>query len=150
MVAMSAGQRDWTERMIAQWSARAAVLQDDPGASAAQLLRAACLEDIVRDLRGRLAAAGPAPSSDEAGRARLLADLAAIMPYAHPTVAGVMMNAGPIMAGVRNRLRAQLGLADREPEAVAPVAPRWADAPMVPPANDPEPFEAGEQMGLFG
>ncbi|MES2494617.1 MAG: hypothetical protein V4618_00755 [Pseudomonadota bacterium] len=141
--------RQWTERMIAQWSARAELLQDDPSASAAALLRAACLEDAVRDLRARLAAA-PAPTADEAARAALEARLARVQPYLHPEYR-VMFNEGAIMDAVRWHLEDQLGLPRSAATGQAqPERPKWADATNTPPANDPEPFEAGEQMGMFG
>jgi hypothetical protein len=141
--------RAWTEAMIAQWSARAEALQDDPEASAATLLRAACLEDVVRDLRARLAAA-PVLSAAEAEREEALAALARIQPYFHPTYK-IVFNAGPIMDSVRWRIEDRLGLR-RSAATGAPAKekPKWADAPVVPPPNDPEPFTAGEQMGMFG
>lgn len=143
--------RRWTERMADQWSARAAVLQEDPGATAAQLMRAACLEDLARDLRARLAAAGPVvvPSAEEAQRAAWAADLAAIQPYMHPDYR-IMFNAGPIMDSVRWRIEERLGLPRSAATGKARVRHKWEDAAMTAPANDPEPFTAGEQIGLFG
>lgn len=139
--------RRWTEAMIAQWSARATVLQDDPAATSAQLLRASCLEDIVRDLRARLAAS-PEPSADEARIAALEASLARLQPYLHPEYQ-IMFNHGAIMDSVRWSIEDKLGRQRSSATGRQVERPRWHDAPITPPANDPEPFTAGEQMGLF-
>ena len=134
--------------MIGRWSMRAEQLQDDPGASAGQLLRAACLEDVVRDLRARLAAS-PAPvvlSAEAARIAELEESLAAVQPYMHPTYK-IMFGTGEIMDQVRWSIEDQLG----RPRSAATGKPKpvWADAPVVAPTRDPEPFTAGPQMGLF-
>lgn len=143
--------RRWTEQMAERWAARAELLQDDPGASASQLLRAACLEDIVADLRRRLAASPPPAvlSADDARIAGLEERLARLQPYMHPTYR-IMFNTGPIMAEVRAGIEAQLGRAPSVEVSVAPARPKWIDAPLTRPANDPEPFMAGPQMDMFG
>lgn len=142
--------RAWTERMIAQWAARVALLQDDPAATSGQLMRAACLDDVVRDLQGRLAAAGPVVvlSAVDAQRARWEADLAAIQPYRHPDY-GVMFNEGPIMDAVRWRIEDRLGMPRSAATGKPVVRPRWHDAPMTAPTEDPAPFVAREQMSMF-
>ncbi|MHA3791469.1 hypothetical protein [Sphingomonas sp. YL-JM2C] len=140
--------RRWTERMIAQWSARAAALQEDPEASAATLLRAACLEDLVRDLRRRLAAS-PEPTAEEALRAEWRAALAVIQPYRHPAY-GIMFNQGEIMDRLRWRYEDRLGLPRSAATGRWQSRPKWANAPIAPPAADPAPFTAGPQMDMFG
>ncbi len=134
--------------MVAQWSTRAAVLQEDPSASAAQLLRAACLEDLVRDMRARLVAS-PEPSAEDAQRAAWAASLARIQPYRHSEY-GIMFNEGEIMDAVRWRIEDRLGRQRSAPTGTRRDRPKWIDAPMTVPANDPEPFTAGEQLGMFG
>ena len=156
---MTPDHRAWTEAMIAQWSARAAVMQEDPQATAGQLLRAACLEDVVARLR-RLLAASPPPapiSPDEARIAQLEADQLACRPYLHP-VYRIMFNEGPIMARVRANILTKLGRDDEAAELRAAAdemdrskgRARPTDIVMAPPANDPEPFTAGPQMDMFG
>ncbi|MBP8233114.1 MAG: hypothetical protein KAY22_12475 [Rhizorhabdus sp.] len=135
--------------MIVQWSHRAEQLLEDPAVSSAQAMRATSLQDIVRDLKRRLAAAGPPPTADEARLQELEASLACLQPYMHP-VYKMMFNNGPITAAVRASIERRLG---REPAEVVPLSaprPRWLDAPIEPPALDPEPFTPGPQMDMFG
>lgn len=141
---MTAAERDWIERHIALWSARAVELRAMPGRAAAN--RALGVGSVVADLERRIAAA-PAPvAADAAAIGALEARLAKIAPRIE---AGVTINGGPIMAAVRQQLVDEMARAGCETLPPGPPAVLFVSPPCVPMAP-PVPFTAGPQLGLFG
>ncbi len=151
-VAPSPGRIAWIERVIPEWSVRAAAVreQDHPSSTT----RAAALDSIVARLRAELPH-DTSPSIHAAEIARLEAIVAKCTgPYFHPEW-GVMINDAPFLDDVHHTVRCKIarlrGLPDppylyrcTSPPGEEPAAP-------VPPAPPPEavPFRAGPQLTLF-
>lgn len=137
---MTPGERDFLERHIALWGAKAAELRRRSDKHSYN--RALGLQMIVDPMIARLAQA-PAISPVDAEIAALEARLAKIQPRIQW---GVMVADGEIMDRVRWRLACKIAALRCEPMPPEPVPP----APVIiAPPPDPVPFTMGPQMDLL-
>jgi len=155
---MTAGERDWIERMLRRlrWQLEEAI------AGRAALYRVVGIESVIARLEARLAAAPVQAETEDSRRAAeiavLEARLAVFSVRPHPHYPDIIMNDDDFGAALRHGVLCKLAALRGEapPAAPIPVPPsfrqrmREAESRLGPPANDPEPFEAREQMGMFG
>jgi len=155
---MSPGERDWIEKVLPVWRLK----RDDHIARGAALYRVVGLESVIDRLEARLAAAPVEVETEDSRRAAeiavLEARLAVFSVRPHPHYPDIIMNDDDFGAALRHGVLCKLAALRGEapPAAPIPVPPsfrqrmREAESRLGPPANDPEPFEAREQMGMFG
>lgn len=148
---MSPGRREWIERMIPQWSARAAALRTEPGRGAA--VRASGVQDVVDRLSAELDAARGSSmlTAHQLARLATLDRLIAADrgPYPHSET-GVMINAAPFLDNVYHQLRCEAARlrGERCPDKVTLRSAVPQPAPL-PPPPEAIPFTAGPQLALF-
>jgi len=153
---MTAGQRAWIQSVLPVWKLKL----EEHVLRGAPLYRVIGLESVIARLEAQLAEPDDVPAPVPVlGVVELIAVLEArlriVSPRPHPHYPAILMNTGPIMAAVCHDLETRLAALKGE---AAPAAPepsfrermRARDLDLGPPANDPEPFAAGEQMGMFG
>ncbi len=136
----------WHREHASIWSRRAAELRASGGQ--ANLNRAMALDSVVAGLRARLPA-NPvisAKTSDAVAFSHLESRLAACAPSLYPGT-NIMTGVGPIMDGVRQRLRERIAALKGEP---APNAATETPAAIILPPAEAMPFVAGPQLELFG
>lgn len=150
---------DWNRRMAAQWTARAAVLREQPDRGSQTI--AGALERISASLLAEVPAAvdvvhlpavdAPAQAPDvDQWRARL----AACQPYRCPR-SGVMFNQGGIMDRLRERLQARIDgcpVSSHGSQHIltAPTARPAARPTEFAPPPEVVPFTMGPQTDMFG
>jgi len=155
---MTAGERDWIERTLRRlrWQLEEAI------AGRAALYRVVGLESVIDRLEARLAAAPVEVETEDSRRAAAIAVLEARLAVfsvrPHPHYPDIIMNDDDFGAALRHGVLCKLAALQGEAPPAAPVVSppsfrqrmREAEASLGPPANDPEPFAAREQMGMFG
>jgi len=155
---MTAGERDWIERTLKRLRWRL----DELVERGAALYRVVGLESVIDRLEARLAAAPVEVETEDSRRAaeiaKLEARLAVFSVRPHPHYPDIIMNDDDFGAALRHGVLCKLAALRGEAPPAAPVVSppsfrqrmREAEARLGPPANDPEPFAAREQMGMFG
>lgn len=135
---------EWNRKHADQWARRAAELR--ASSDQADRTRAMALASVVASLRARLPAAlAPEPTVEAGDVQQLEARLVACEPALYPGTS-IMMGVGPIMDGVRQRLRERIAALRGEPALEVTTAPATIG---LPPA-EALPFVAGPQLDLFG